>query len=72
MMDKDDLESLRDYFAGQALAGYLANMDVVVAAHRIAVKEGQSTTDSIAIAAYEYADAMMTARQKTGGPHESQ
>ena len=44
--------SLRDYFAGQALAGYLANAK---AESRVAV---------VAEWAYDYADAMLAERQK--------
>lgn len=47
--------SLRDYFAGQALAGYLANAK---AESRVAV---------VAEWAYDYADAMLAERQKERG-----
>lgn len=51
--------SLRDWFAGQALAGLASNC----------TDAGLSTwlPDSIAVRAYDYADAMLAAREKDGG-----
>jgi hypothetical protein len=46
--------SLRDWFAGQALAGMLA------------WKAGESTVESFAETAYMHADAMLSERQKGG------
>lgn len=46
--------SLRDYFAGQALAGALASPRVLPV----------STPNSYAAAAYEVADAMIAEREK--------
>lgn len=50
--------SLRDWFAGQALAGLASNCTA----------DGLSTwlPDSIARRAYDYADAMLAAREKGG------
>lgn len=50
--------SLRDWFAGQALAGLASNC----------TDAGLSTwlPDSIAVRAYDYADAMIDARAKGG------
>ena len=50
--------SLRDWFAGQALAGALMNYTTF--------KFGASA-DEVAHAAYDYADAMLAARTKTEG-----
>ncbi len=50
--------SLRDYFAGQALAGFVA-----MYAHPQAI--GQPSPEESAAAAYGYADAMLAARVPT-------
>lgn len=47
--------TLRDYFAGQALCGYLASHSMDVAELRDAAQY-----------AYAYADAMLTEREKGG------
>lgn len=52
--------SLRDYFAGQALAGYIAN---AVACDALA-KSNQNTPKTYAFLSYEMADAMLKARTK--------
>lgn len=52
--------SLRDWFAGQALAGRVA---AVVAA--VIVDHGQVDPIKLAQRCYEYADAMLAARAKT-------
>ena len=44
--------TLRDYFAGQALAGMLSNIDVVE----------NNTPTEVAADCYAYADAMLRAR----------
>ncbi len=49
--------SLRDWFAGQALAGLIANPN------RDATR-GKKGVEPIAQYAYEYADAMLEARKK--------
>jgi len=51
--------SLRDYFAGQALAGFLACYDFLIVA-----KENQTYEEASAEKAYEYADALLKARSK--------
>ena len=48
--------SLRDWFAGQALAGFMANKH-----HRL-----DFAADSDAVFAYKIADAMLRARQAEG------
>lgn len=55
--------SLRDYFAGQALAGFLANQE----AARAVVKAAHSSDDAnqrFAITAYDLADAMLAQRER--------
>lgn len=49
--------SLRDYFAGQALAGLEAYAGSII------FREGQTSTQLIAQASYEMADAMLAARK---------
>ena len=49
--------SLRDYFAGQALVGFLACDDFL-----IVIKENQTYEGACADKAYEYADAMLKGR----------
>lgn len=49
--------TLRDWFAGQALAGCLANTHPV--------KSGNVGRNDYAFAAYAYADAMLAEREKT-------
>jgi hypothetical protein len=58
--------TLRDYFAGQALAGMLANKDLMLMIAQ-ACREVGETDGHAAIAggAYDYADAMLSARQET-------
>lgn len=50
--------SLRDYFAANALQGLLSHPTGRKAA------AGQSVVEAHAVAAYEYADAMLAAREK--------
>lgn len=57
---KHDGMTLRDWFAGQALAG-LVTMKVL---HEIARKSGVGSETVTAQAAYEYADAMIKERTK--------
>lgn len=56
--------SLRDYFAGQALAGIMANTEYLISAR----DNGNGHPPSVTIAsnAYNMADAMLSARS-TGG-----
>jgi hypothetical protein len=63
--------SLRDWFAGQALAGMIAPM---IAADPVAIQRAADTDgfvgrfpDYVANRAYEQADAMLAARSKSGG-----
>lgn len=58
--------TLRDWFAGQALAGILADSDNIARHSRIAGKAGALRAVGAEIA-YEYADAMLEARQSHGG-----
>lgn len=53
--------SLRDYFAGQALAGLAANQQWL---ENIAQANGGDARSAISVAAYEVADAMLEARSK--------
>ncbi len=56
--------TLRDWFAGQALAGMLANNDHLImiadACRTIGETDGHA---AVAGGAYDYADAMLAARQ---------
>lgn len=52
--------SLRDYFAGQALAAQLSNTDVLKALHKA---DPKNPARLAALAAYENADAMLKARE---------
>lgn len=56
--------TLRDYFAGKAIAGLTANMEMLQAFKIIAKSEGCNTQDAAAKAAYDFADAMLAARNK--------
>ena len=53
--------TLRDYFAGQALAGLCSNMDFIQNAGRNA-GAGEDVNSIISHSAYEFADAMLAAR----------
>ena len=58
--------SLRDYFAGQALAGILANSsDIMLQCNKgEALDRGDDTTqETYSRQPYEYADAMLKARE---------
>lgn len=63
--------SLRDYFAGQALAGFLSNPGGPFQANdRNGWNIVNCTLDDVARCAYEASDAMLSARQmglQTGG-----
>lgn len=54
--------TLRDYFAGQALAGILSGG--IEPLGRQAINTGVHPSQIAAVAAYEYASAMLLARQK--------
>lgn len=58
--------SLRDWFAGQALAGQLAslsNAEVLRQAMEFAKELGGTNFEWAAISAYQFADAMLKARE---------
>lgn len=55
--------SLRDHFAGQSLAGMLANAPYLMAIRDEAKHRGENAEDYIARTAYELADAMIKARE---------
>jgi len=55
--------TLRDYFAGQAIAGILANPDISASATRCNVSTEEFREDTAA-AAYAMADAMLKAREQ--------
>lgn len=59
--------SLRDWFAGQALAGAISNARFQMALADVADRRGIEPTESVARAAYTLADAMLAVRAKTGG-----
>lgn len=54
--------SLRDWFAGQALAGLLASPDGSVYRHTIETERTSSPAPTVAALACELADAMIDAR----------
>jgi hypothetical protein len=56
--------TLRDWFAGQALAGILAD-DSLVSPEMLKMfgSEGKTRGDIASVASYAYADAMLTARE---------
>lgn len=58
--------SLRDWFAGQALAGILANADISATAARLKVTTADFRRDAAA-AAYAIADEALAERAKGGG-----
>ena len=55
--------SLRDWFAGQALAGILSNADAIVALTDVSKASGKSITGTITDKCYNHADAMLAARR---------
>lgn len=60
--------SLRDWFAGQALAGYARSLLTQYASDvlcKLNERHGVSTSDTIATMAYELSDAMLAERNKT-------
>jgi hypothetical protein len=61
-LEGQDGMSLRDWFAGQALAGMIANKTWnAIGLRRAGIPEGESTR-AAAVSAYLYADAMLEAR----------
>jgi hypothetical protein len=59
--------SLRDWFAGQAIAGILANPDIAASAARLKVSTEDFRVDT-ARSAFEVADAMLAERSKAAKP----
>lgn len=57
--------SLRDYFAGQVLAGITANADIQIDQERLDVKE--RAAELCAVWCYSIADAMLKEREKYAG-----
>lgn len=55
--------TLRDFFAAKALQAYLSHPQNIAGVVRAGQKRDMSPQDFVAIAAYEYADAMLKARQ---------
>ena len=56
--------TLRDYFAGQALAGLIANTKYMMALGEISKKENIPSNKNLAISCYETADALIVERTK--------
>lgn len=57
--------SLRDWFAGQAMAGICGGTnEAAFAIKHVAAKHGLNATDIIAKSAYEHADAMLAERER--------
>ena len=57
--------SLRDWFAGQALAGILGNIDMARGVGVLAKQAGEAPEGYLAEVAYAHADAMLKAREAT-------
>lgn len=57
--------TLRDYFAGQALAGMAGSQESCGAAIKMAKAEGKRPMQVAALVAYEFADTMLKARDET-------
>lgn len=67
--DEQEGMSLRDWFAGQALVGMLANQSVNEALNRATIAHGENdATAGLAAAAYRIARAMLEERQKEFAP----
>lgn len=56
--------TLRDWFAGQAMAGMVSSKDIISACIKAAYHDGVDPTDIVAADAYTYADAMLAERNK--------
>lgn len=56
--------TLRDYFAAQALIGLLSNHDVVETLATTASKNNERAAPLMSETAYEFADAMLKAREE--------
>jgi hypothetical protein len=55
--------TIRDYFAGQALSGLMANNDIQIDQEKLDVKE--KAAELCAVWCYSIADAMLAERSKT-------
>ena len=56
--------TLRDWYAGQALAGAIANSDVLAAAQETAEKDGKKSKNGLALFCIQIADAMLAERER--------
>jgi hypothetical protein len=56
--------TLHDWFAGQALAGAIANSDVLAAAQETAEKDGKKSKNGLALFCIQIADAMLAERER--------
>ena len=56
--------TLRDYFAAKSMAALVANNETFLASGRVGRSEGVAVEDKLSAAAYEFADAMLKARNK--------
>ncbi|RYG88630.1 MAG: hypothetical protein EON59_03785 [Alphaproteobacteria bacterium] len=55
--------SLRDWFAGQALAGMTANAEIARVIQAVARRHGVDEAEAMAMSCYGHADAMIEARK---------
>ena len=62
--DSEKGMSLRDYFAGQALKGWLSNSETVQALEIVASRTSRTPAALSAQAVYGIADAMLAEREK--------
>ena len=56
--------TLRDYFAGKAMQGVVADSKGMMALYEIAKENGNHLTIAVAECAYAYAEAMLKEREK--------
>ena len=56
--------SLLEYYAGQAMSGFLANCDLLHANNAIAKDCGMKPTKSMTTACFDYAEAMIKEAEK--------
>lgn len=59
--------TLRDWFAGHAMAAYMSDSETQLAFKAVAEKSCVDFRAAIAGASYEVADAMLAARKNQGG-----
>ncbi len=60
--------SLRDWFAGQALAGFVSDAATLGGFDKSAAELGMNNGEIVAAAAYKLADAMLAARNPKDSP----